>query len=43
MSDNDDKILQSIGYRKTYAYGTCKDIVHKNEKIKYSNITSRIP
>ena len=38
LSANDDKRIQSIYLIETYAYETNKDIVYKNEKIKYSNI-----
>ena len=38
MSTNDDKRLQSINSMETYAYGTRKDVVYKEEKIKCDNI-----
>ena len=37
-SSNDDKIIQSINLVKTYAYGTCKDLICKKDKTKCNNI-----
>ena len=41
MSANDDKIIQPIGYIKAYEHGTCKNILHENEKTKNKNITGQ--
>ena len=38
LSSNDDKRMQSIDSIETYAYGTNKDLVCKEEEIKCSNI-----
>ena len=38
LSSNDDKIIQSINLVKTYAYGTCKDLICKKDKTKSNNI-----
>ena len=38
LSSNDDKRMQSIDSRQTYAYGTSKDLICKKEKIKCNNI-----
>ena len=40
-SPNDDKRIQSIESTKTYAYGTRKDLICKNEEIKCDNITKQ--
>ena len=39
FSSNDDKRTQSIDSIETYAYGTSKDLVSKEEGIKCNNIT----
>ena len=41
LSSNDDKKIQSIDSVKTYANGMKKDLVCKNKKIKYNNITTQ--
>ena len=33
--------MQSIDSRETYAYGKCKDLICKKEKIKRSNIIKK--
>ena len=38
MIANDDKIIQSIVYIKTYALGTCKKIIQENEETKKLSI-----
>ena len=38
MSANDDKRIQSKDLIKTYAYATNKEIIHRKEEIKRSNI-----
>ena len=41
LSSNDDKKIQSIDLIETFAYGTSKDLVIKNDKIRCDNITKR--
>ena len=36
-----DKRIQLIDSRESYAHGTSKDIIRKNEEIKYRNIIKR--
>ena len=38
LSANDDKRIQSIDSIETYAYGTSKELIYKNEEIKLNNI-----
>ena len=38
MIANDDTIIQSIVYIKTYAFGTCKKIIQENEETKKLSI-----
>ena len=38
LSSNDDKRMQSINSLETYAYGTSKDLIRKEEKIKCKSI-----
>ena len=38
MIANDDKIVQSIVYIKTYAFGTCKKVIQENEETKKLSI-----
>ena len=38
LSSNDDKRMQSINSLETYAYGTSKDLIRKEEKIKRKSI-----
>lgn len=38
MIANDDKIIQSIVYIKTYAFGKCKKIIQENEETKKLSI-----
>ena len=35
---NDDKRIQSIDYKETYADGTSKNLVSTKEETKYNNI-----
>ena len=37
-SSNDDKRMQSIDSKETYAYGTRKDLVSEKEKTKFNNV-----
>ena len=38
LSSKDDKRMQSIDSLEIYAYGTDKDLISKEEKIKPNNI-----
>ena len=38
LSSNDDKRIQPIDSIETYAYGTNEGIIHRQEKMKCSNI-----
>ena len=38
LSSSDDKRMQSIDSIETYAYGTSKDLICKEENIKRNNI-----
>ena len=38
LSSNDDKRMQSIDSKETYAYGTRKDLVSEREETKCHNI-----
>ena len=41
LISNDHKRMQSNNLIETYAYITSKDLVSKNEEIKFNNITKR--
>ena len=41
LSSNDHKRMQSNNLIETYAYITSKDLVSKNEEIKFNKITKR--
>ena len=41
LSSDDDKRMQSIYSRETYAYGTSKYLVSEKEEIKCKNIIKR--
>ena len=41
LSSKDDKRMQSIDSRETYAYGTSKDLVSDKEEIKCNSIIKR--
>ena len=41
LSSNDDKIMESVDWIKTYAYETSKDLVSEKEEIKCNDIIKR--
>ena len=41
LNGNDDKRIQSIGCKETYAYGTSENIRHKTEDFKHINIVKQ--
>ena len=41
LNSNDEKRMRSIASIKTYTYGTKKDVICKNEKIKRNVITKQ--